>query len=205
MKKKSLAIGIASAAALGAVVLSFSRPGKQPAEALPEVEIARIPVLQTIDARQSHRSFSTRELDKKTLSEILWAAFGKNTHGTRTIPTANNKQALGVYAITNTGAYSYDGEENRLVLRTKQDLRPLFAQQDFVSTAPLTILFTGTDAVSSPIHAGAAVQNLGLYTAASDGLGGVARAFYDKEAVAKALVLAEGEQPIISYTIGYKE
>ncbi|MDR1009143.1 MAG: nitroreductase family protein [Rickettsiales bacterium] len=206
MKKKIIIGAAALVAGLGVVGLLISKRGGKPAAdmALPAPEVKNVPILALIDLRASGREFSKRELERSMLSEILWAAFGKNSAGRRTIPTAKNEQKLGVYAITGAGAWAYDGEKNRLMIRSKKDLRPLFAQQDYVLTAPLTLLYTGTDAEFSPVHAGAALENVSLY-AASMGLTQVVRAYYDKEAVAKALALPEAEKPIISQTIGWPE
>ena len=159
-------------------------------------------VLKIIDARMATRSFSDRSLDDKTTGEILWAAFGKNSRGTRTIPTAKNEQNLKVYAIRADGAFLYDGE--RLDRVSDTDLRPLFARQDFVLTAPLTLLFVGSDREFSPMHAGSSYQNVALYCAEHN-LGNVVRAYFDKPGIEKALGLSPDEFAIISQTIGWKE
>ena len=62
-------------------------------------------ILETIDSRKTTRAFSDKEIDDKTMNEIMWAAFGKNSRGTRTIPTAKNNQNLKVYAIRADGAF----------------------------------------------------------------------------------------------------
>ena len=130
----------------------------------------------------------------------MWAAFGKNSRGTRTIPTGRNQQNLKVFAIRADGAFFYDGEKLNKV--SDADLRPLFAVQPFVMDAPLTLLFAGSDREFSPMHAGSSYQNVALYCA-ERGLGNVVRAYFDKEAVAKALNFGKDEFAIISQTIGY--
>ena len=54
------------------------------------------------------------------------------------------------------------------------------------------------------MHAGSAYQNVDLY-AATNNLGSVVRAFFDKQEVAKALNLKENQQVIVSQAIGYEE
>ncbi|MDR1697242.1 MAG: nitroreductase family protein [Rickettsiales bacterium] len=157
-------------------------------------------VLALIDARMSSRNFSDREMDAQTTSDILWAAFGKNSHGTRTIPTAMNEQDLKVYAIRADGAYFYDG--GKLVQITDTDLRPLFAQQKFVLDAPLTLLYVGPDAEYSRMHAGSAYQNVALYCA-ERGLACVVRGMFDKAGTGVALGLESDEVAIISQTVGW--
>ncbi len=161
-------------------------------------------ILKLIDARASHRDFSTKEINDKTMNEILWSAFGKNSHGTRTIPTSRNRQALSVYAITSKGAFLYDGE--KMIKVSDKDLRPLFAHtvQSFPKTAPLTILYAGDDTENSPLHAGSAMQNVGLY-ATEKGLGQVVRMMFDKDAVSTELHLPKGTMPIVSQTIGWQK
>ncbi|MDR1027142.1 MAG: nitroreductase family protein [Rickettsiales bacterium] len=200
MKKLTIIIAIMAIAGGAYFVLGRGGKGATPT-ALPAPSIDG-GVLKLIDARASSRDFSAREIDDKTLSEILWAAFGKNSRGTRTIPTSRGRQALAVYAITKNGAFLYDGAG--LVKKSGDDLRPLFAHtmQSFPKTAPLTILFAGDDAMNSPIHAGAAMQNVGLY-AAEKGMGAVVRMMFDKDAAKKALAMPKAEQPIVSITIGW--
>jgi len=159
-------------------------------------------ILKTMDARMTVREFSSKPIDDKTMGEILWAAFGKNSHGPRTIPTAKNAQNLKVFAIRADGAFFYDGEKLDKV--SDNDLRPLFADQAFVLDAPLTLLFVGSDRMFSPMHAGSAYQNVALYCA-ERGLGNVVRANFAKAGVERALGLAEGEFAIISQTIGWKK
>jgi nitroreductase len=174
--------------------------------AMAALEIARPRVrggiLKTMDARMTRRDFSDKPIDDKTVANILWAAFGKNSRGTRTIPTARNEQNIKVYAVRADGAFLYDGE--RLNRVSDADLRPLFAYQDFVATAPLTLLFVGSDKQFSPMHAGSGYQNVALYCA-ERGLGNVVRAYFDKAGIEKALGLAENEFAIISQTIGHLE
>ena len=164
------------------------------------VDSGRMGVLKIIDSRASTREFSSREIDDKTMGEILWAAFGKNSRGKRTIPTAKNSQNLKVYAIRAEGAFLYDGEKQVKV--SDSDLRPLFASQSYVMTAPLTLLFAGSDKQFSAMHAGSAYQNVALYCA-ERGLGNVVRAYFDKEAIEKALGFSKDEFAIISQTIGW--
>jgi nitroreductase len=156
--------------------------------------------LALADARMSSRAFDTREIDEQTTSDIMWAAFGKNSRGTRTIPTAMNEQNLKVFAIRADGAFLYDGKNLRRV--SDDDLRPLFAGQGYVMDAPLTLLFVGPDTEYSRMHAGSAYQNVALYCA-EKGIGNVVRGMFDKAAVHGALKLGTDEVAIISQTIGW--
>lgn len=160
-----------------------------------------IPLMEAVQKRHSAREFSAEKIDDQTLSDILYVAWGISHDGKRTIPTSMNKQNLAVYAVMPDGAWLYDAAGNRLLQVTSEDLRPLFDRQDYMKDAQLTLVFTGTDPRNSPLHAGSAYQNVGLYTI-SRGLNNVVRGWFDRDGVAKALNL-EPEEVIISQTIGW--
>ena len=160
------------------------------------------PLMETLANRKTIRDLSDQAIDNQTLSELLWSAWGISHGEKRTIPTSQNKQNLKVYVTKADGTWLYNAKDNRLEQVSNQDLRALMAKQDFVKTAPITLIFTGTDAKNSPMHAGSAYQNVGLYCA-SKGLGNVVRGYLDREAVEKALNLPAEEKVIITQTIGW--
>jgi nitroreductase len=161
------------------------------------------PLMEVIASRKTERTYSSKTIDSQTLSEILWSAWGISHEDKRTIPTSRNKQNLKVYAIKADGVWLYNAEKNTLEPVNNKDMRNLFATQDFVETAPLTLLYTGSDDKNSPMHAGSAYQNVGLYCT-SRGLNNVVRGYFDYEQVQKELNLPEDEKVIISQTIGWK-
>lgn len=160
-----------------------------------------VSLMEAVQKRHSAREFSAEKIDDQTLSDILYVAWGISHDGKRTIPTSMNKQNLAVYAVMPDGAWLYDAAGNRLLQITSDDLRPLFDRQDYMKDAQLTLVFTGTDPRNSPLHAGAAYQNVGLY-AASRGLNNVVRGWFDRDGVAKALNL-KPDEVIISQTLGW--
>ena len=160
------------------------------------------PLMETLAARRTDREFSPREIDAQTLSEILWSAWGISHGDKRTVPTSQNKQNLKVYVAKADGTWLYNAKDNRLEQISPQDLRPLLAKQDFVKTAPLTLIFAGSDSKNTPMHAGSAYQNVGLYCA-SKGLSNVVRGYLDREAVEQALKLPPEEKVVITQTIGW--
>ena len=161
-------------------------------------------IREIIDARRSVRAFSDRAFDADTINNILWAAWGNNSTGTRTIPTAGNRQNLGVFAATADGVFRYDGAELTRII--DEDIRPLFSDNPGIRYAPLTLIYTGSDRQFSPMHAGSAYQNVSLYVTSrrSEGLGDVVRARFDVNAVTNILPLAEGEFVIVTQTVGYR-
>lgn len=161
-----------------------------------------MPLMQAITERQTKRDFSTKEIDDKTLSNLLYAAWGISHDGKRTIPTAKNEQKMDVYVFMKKGTYKYDGVHNTLIPINHTDNRAVFARQDFVKTAPLTLAFVGKDDKYTAMHAGSAYQNVGLY-AASHGLNAVVRGFFDAKEAAAVLKLPDDETVLISQTIGW--
>lgn len=160
-----------------------------------------IPLMEAIQKRRTFREFSSEQIDDQTLSNILYAAWGISHDGKRTIPTSQNKQNLSVYAVLPDGVWLYDAANNQLTLASKDDLSPFLNTQDFMQDAVLTLIYTGSDPKNSPMHAGSAYQNVGLY-ATSRGLNNVVRGWINREGIAKALNLGS-EEIIISQTIGW--
>ena len=159
------------------------------------------PLMEAIAERKTIREFKAQDIDEQTLSEILWTAFGISHDGKRTIPTALNKQDLQVYVAFDDGVWLYDGKNNELRLVSSENPKPFLDKQDYMKDAGLTLIFTGSDAKYSPLNAGAAYQNVGLYCA-SRGLNNVVRGYFDRAGVARLLGVGEDEV-IITQTVGW--
>jgi nitroreductase len=175
------------------------------------VEVQQLPtpdksseLMQLIDARQSARVYSSKPVSEQTLSEVLWAAFGVNKKGTRTIPTARNEQNLKVFVIYKNSIWQYDGEANALVKVSDEDVMNAIALQDFVKNAPVNLIYTGSDEKYSAFHAGSAAQNVSLY-ATQKGLNSVVRGYIDKGELKDKLHLESDEFVIMNQVIGYPE
>ena len=174
------------------------------------------PLMQAMSERHSTRDFSSREIQPQVLSNLLWAAWGINRpEGRRTVPTANNKQGMDVYAVTAMGAYLYDAAANTIRLVSDKDLRALTGRQDFVGKAPLNLVYVSDYAKMGSIsdqdklrysgaHAGFMGQNVYLYCA-SEGLGTVIRAWFDGPTLAKELKLRPDQKAILCQTVGYRK
>ena len=159
-------------------------------------------LMDVIGERKTIREFKAQEIDDQTLSDILWSAWGISHDGKRTIPTAMNQQNLKVYVVKKDGAWLYNAAENNLTQVTTENLMPLFATQDFMKNVPVNLVYVGSDEKYSPMHAGSAYQNVGLY-AASKGMHSVVRGYFDHDGVKKGLKLEDGEQAIVSHAIGW--
>jgi SagB-type dehydrogenase family enzyme len=168
-----------------------------------------LPLMQALSERKTSRSFSSKELDIQTLSNLLWAANGFNRSDKRTAPTAMNRQEIEIYLTLPSGAYWYDAKNNVLVQKSTEDLRALTGRQDFVATAPLNIVIVAdtekqTGKESQYIDAGYVSQNIYLFCA-SEGLATVVRGLVDREALAKALNLSDKQVVIVAQTVGYPQ
>jgi len=155
--------------------------------------------------RKSSKAYINKEIDAVTLGTILWAAYGLNrSTGERTIPTAMNQKDLSVYVTKKDGTYKYDANYHQLIPVSKEDLRPLFNTQEYMTNVPVVLIYTGSKEDYASMHAGSAYQNVGLFAAANE-MGSVVRGYFDKEAVHKALNLPVEERVIISQAVGYTQ
>lgn len=169
-------------------------------------------LMQALEKRQSVREFDKGNIPLRELSNLLWAANGVNREdGKRTAPSALNKQDVDVYVCMENGAYKYDAKGHALVQVTDKDVRPaVAAQQTWAADAPVVIVLVsdlrklgGEKAREmGAIDAGHVSQNVCLYCAAT-GLATVPRASMDKRAVATALNLENGQEPMLNLPVGY--
>lgn len=169
-------------------------------------------LMQALEKRQSVREFNKGNIPLRELSNLLWAANGVNREdGKRTAPSALNKQDVDVYVCMENGAYKYDAKGHALVQVTDKDVRPaVAAQQTWAADAPVVIVLVsdlrklgGEKAREmGAIDAGHVSQNVCLYCAAT-GLATVPRASMDKRAVATALNLENGQEPMLNLPVGY--
>lgn len=207
-----LVIGFASVLTAGQAAPAGGNPViKLPA---PRMEGGK-PLMEALKARHSSREFKSDKLPLQVLSDLLWAADGINrpASGDRTAPSSHNIQNIILYAVLPDGVYTYDPAKNSLDPVATGDLRAVAGTQDFVKTAPLSIVYVadfakiqrGDEATKmwvSASHAGFIAQNVYLFCA-SEGLAVVVRAMIDREAIAKAFKLGPDLRPILAQTVGY--
>lgn len=173
------------------------------------------PLMQALKDRKSERKFSTKEISLQLLSDLLWAAFGVNRPDTggRTAPSAHNMQEIDIYVATSDGLYLYDAKANALMLVLAEDLRSLTGRQSFVNDAPINLILvadhnrmtglTGEEKdFYETIDAGYISQNVYLFCA-SAGLATVARTYFNKLSLTKAMRLRPSQTIILTQTVGY--
>ena len=167
-----------------------------------------IPLMEALNARQSTRVFSEKELSANTLSNLLWAAFGYNRTDKRTAPSAMNKQSIDIYVATKNGIYLYDAKQNELQMKVKGDYRKQTGMQPFVGSAFMEIVYVAKNVSDNNemlyADCGFIAQNVYLYCA-SENLGTVVRGSVPKEKLAKILELSDKNRILLCQTVGYKK
>lgn len=173
-----------------------------------------LPLMQALARRQSQRAFSSAPLDDATLSDLLWAAAGVNRPdlGGRTAPSAMNAQELVLYAAMPQGLYRYEPDTHELRRVVASDVRGVTGYQDFVDDAALDLIYVADHGRMGLVPAaqrtayacaaaGAMAQNVYL-ACASAGLATVVRAWFDREALGRAMHLSNDEQLLLAQTVG---
>lgn len=162
-------------------------------------------LIGALESRHSDREFSAKPIDDKTLSTILWVAYGVNrSDGKRTIPTAMDKKDLNVYVFTKGGIWLYDAPTNTLKQHSNKNALDLFQKQEYMASVPVVLVYTGSQEDYAVMHAGSAYQNVELY-AAANGMASIVRGYFDHDKVAEVLALPAGQRAIISQAIGWKK
>lgn len=173
------------------------------------------PLLHVLKERKSTRTFSPRNLPRRVLSNLLWAANGINrpASGGRTAPSAMNQHGIDIYVAVAEGLYLFDARERQLRPVLKQDIRALTGGQAYVKEAPVNLIFVAdfsrmslTPAQDRDFYAAADTgfisQNIYLYCA-SEGLATVVRGGIDRAVLADAMKLGPDQKIILAQSVGY--
>ena len=110
------------------------------------------------------------------------------------------------------GLFRYEPAAHELRLAAATDVRRVTGYQDFVDTAPLDLVYVADHARMRLVPAamreayayaaaGAMAQNVYLYCA-SAGLATVIRAWFDRDALARAMALGNELQLLLAQTVG---
>jgi len=173
-----------------------------------------MPLISALSGRRSLREFAPDPLPEQVLSDLLWAAGGINRHDVdgRTAPSAMNAQEVQLYVAMPQGLFLYEPKAHALRLVVASYVRRVTGNQDFVDTAPLDLVFVADHARMTLVPAaqreayayamaGAMAQNVYLYCA-SEGLATVIRAWFDRDALARAMGLQADHQLLLAQTVG---
>ena len=174
------------------------------------------PLRDALTKRCSMRDFTGEALSAQQLSDLFYAACGMNRKSDKklTIPTARNVQDLVLYAATEQGIYRYEAASHTLKLCKKGDFRArLGMQKAMFQKAAVVLIYTSdlaklnfgaTDAekkIYAGVHAGFAMQNVGLFCAA-EGLGNVVIGSYDRTSVPEILGLDDKHPVLMAQLVG---
>jgi SagB-type dehydrogenase family enzyme len=173
------------------------------------------PLMQALKERKTIREFRHDALPLQTLSNLLWAGFGINrpASGRRTAPSAHDAREIDIFLVTTEGVHVYDAAAHALRLVRAADIRALTGRQDFVSDAPINLVYVADfnklakDSEADRLFyaasdAGFISENVYLYCA-SEGLATMVRAYIDRDALAKAMLLKPQQHIILAQSVGY--
>ena len=182
---------------------------------LPPQTDGGMPLMKALKNRKTSREFAGKDLSAQQMSNLLWAACGINRpdEKKRTAPSAMNYQEIDVYISTAKGLFLYNPEKHNLAEILKEDIRAKTGKQDFVKTAPLTLVYVAdyskmakSDEKTKEGYAMADAsfisENVYLFCA-SEGLATGVRAMIDKDALGKAMKLAPDLHIILAQSIGF--
>jgi SagB-type dehydrogenase family enzyme len=180
----------------------------------PQLDKGR-PLMRVLADRRSTREFGPEKLSQQDLSNLLWAGFGINRKetGGRTAPSAMNTQEIDLYVSMAEGLFRYEAREHALRKILDKDIRALTGKQPFVKDAPVTVILVADRGrmkkgsednalLYAAADAGFISENMYLYCA-SEGLATVVRAYVDKPALAKAMMLGSQQEVIFAQTVGH--
>lgn len=188
-------------------VVTFSGMAQQDIISLPSPErTGGIPLMDALNARQSTRKFTGKDLEPQVLSNLLWAAYGFNRTDKRTVPSSQNRQETDVLVMFKDGVYLYDAKNNRLILKQKGDFRKGLGTQDYIYDVAVNLVFVANlDKASNReaafTDAGFISQNVYLFCA-SEGLGTVARGGFNKQLLSSDLNLTEKQEITLVQAVG---
>ena len=173
-----------------------------------------LPLMQALNRRRSLRAFKPDPLPDQVLSNLLWAAFGRNRpDGRRTAPSAVNWQEIDIYVALEKGLYLFDAGNHSLKLVLAEDIRAITGLQGFTQQAPVNLIYASDHrrmGRANPEHkefysatdTGFISQNVYLF-AASEGLATVVLGMVNRDALAEKMGLAPEQKIILTQPVGY--
>ncbi len=216
----------------GAPTSSASVPDGRPAASSPSRPPVALPspapgadaaLGHLLHQRRSTREFADQAVALQTAATMLWAAYGRQADGGRTVPSAGGRYPMTMYLVVGQvagltpGVYAYRPGEHQLVAHLDRDVRRELAaaalNQEPVAAAPVVLVVAGApdrlrDRYADRserfvmMEAGHIGQNLALIAPAVD-LGLVTIGAFDDAAVAEVLALPESEHAYYLIPVGH--
>ena len=126
---------------------------------------------QVISRRQSMRSYTSANISRQQLLDVLWAAYG-HTNDRKNIPRIGYDYSLIIFTVNETGSYRYIPESNSLVVHdlgvNKETIRPHDSGWPSDAKEVLVIVWNETrmdNQYFASAEAGCLVQNVYLAAA----------------------------------------
>lgn len=119
----------------------------QPISLPPPRRTGGMPLMEALNKRQTIRAISDQKLDARTLSDLLWAAFGVNREkgprgkAGRTAPSAMNLQEIDIYVAMPEGVYLYEPVPHVLKPVVAKDVRSLANRRPEAAKAPVMLIY----------------------------------------------------------------
>lgn len=199
-----------------AVVVATSMAAMAEDKMLPAPDMtAGTTVMEAMANRRSIRKYTERKLTEQELSNLLWAAMGKNREdGRRTAPTCRNFQEIRLFVFDAEGVGEYHPATHSLTPCVTGDYRCLLAAgQDFVKTAPICLVmiadmskFGNVDErakMMASVDAGIVSQNISV-ACAGLGFATVPRAMMQAADIVKLLNLSDSHIAIMNNPVGFE-
>lgn len=173
-------------------------------------------VMEAFAQRKSVRNFSDRNLSEQELSNLLWAAMGKNrTDGKLTAPSCRNFQEIRLFVFDKKGVSEYIPSTHSLRYVADGDHRNLIAAgQNFVNDAPISLVmiadmtkFGNVDErakMMAAVDAGIVSENISL-ACAGLGLATVPRATMKSAEIISLLNLPDNHIAIMNNPVGFEK
>jgi hypothetical protein len=157
------------------------------------------PLMEALSGRKTSRSFSNKAIDNDILGKILWVAGGINRdNGKKTVPLARNKNDISIYVLRNDGVWLYNPKKNLI----KQINNDGIKEKGIIKLAFVSNSSSYVENGFAYLHAGSMYQNVALFCA-SEGLGNVVKASFDKKDLAAKLMLGKDDSILITQIIGW--
>jgi hypothetical protein len=182
------------------------------------------PLADAFRLRRTEHRFASRMLEPQLLSDLLWAACGRQAGADFLAASASQGQEIDIFVALEQGLYLYEPERARLAPVLSGDWRPLAVAEGLARTgdaAPVRLVYVAdverlahTDSRRGPpiqdpetqkayslVDCGIVAAHVFLFAAAS----GLAAWFHecDRAALAKRLPLRAGRRVLFAQTVGY--
>lgn len=192
--------------------------------AMPE-GFAQMSVRDALARRESIRLYADRAIEDDQLMALLWSANGVNRPEVdgRTAPSWRTARDTEIYLARASGIDRFDAAAAALVRVSDADIRSATSPQPFVGRAPLVLIYvsersrvlraagleegafgseTEDHRIAAHVDAAVVAQNVYLFCAA-EGLGTCLVGGADRDAIAAALGLSEGQRVTYVQPVGH--